>query len=575
MRLKLLIVCGALSMLFGVVVITATAGSSRKPIDAERAAPEGQLLVVRVYYVDRAHLIGLLPTIDVWAVYPDRGYLEAGVTPGQYFALLAQGYHVEIDRARTAEVNRPRAYLPDQTSGIPGYPCYLTVEETYTTAQTLAADYPTLAQWIDIGDSWEKVVSGGSAGYSLMVLKLTNQAIPGPKPKLFVMSSIHAREYAPAELNTRFGEYLVNHYGSDPDVTWLLDYNEIHLLLQANPDGRKEAETGILWRKNTDTGYCPGGNLNVTWPGADLNRNFPFQWGCCGGSSGAQCDETYRGPSETSEPETQAVVNDVRSLYPVQRNDNLTSTTPLTATGVFVDLHSYGERVLWPWGFTYSAAPNGTALQTLGRKFAYFNHYTPQQSIGLYPTDGTTDDFAYGELGVAAYTFEVGTDFFQDCPTFENTIYPDNLAALLYAAKSARQPYQTPAGPDTLNVTVSPTVALPGQTVLLTATADDSRYDNSNGIQPTYNITAARYTIDAPSWITSVISYPMLAADGSFNSLSEALQANVDTSGLTLGRHTLFVESQDAAGNWGSPTAVFVWIMNVKARLYLPLVQKP
>ena len=47
-------------------------------------------------------------------------------------------------------------------------------------------------------------------------------------------------------------------------------------------------------------------------------------------------------------------------------------------------------------------APNGTALQTLGRKFAYFNNYEPMQSIGLYPTDGTTEDFAYGELGLAA-----------------------------------------------------------------------------------------------------------------------------------------------------------------------------
>ena len=66
-------------------------------------------------------------------------------------------------------------------------------------------------------------------------------------------------------------------------------------------------------------------------------------------------------------------------------------------------------------------APNGPALQTLGRKFAYFNNYTPEQAIGLYPTDGTTDDFGYGDLGVASYTFELGTAFFQDCSTFENT----------------------------------------------------------------------------------------------------------------------------------------------------------
>ena len=45
-----------------------------------------------------------------------------------------------------------------------------------------------------------------------------------------------------------------------------------------------------------------------------------------------------------------------------------------------MDIHSYSPLVLWPWGFQSGAAPNGTALQTLGRKFAYFNSYTPQQS---------------------------------------------------------------------------------------------------------------------------------------------------------------------------------------------------
>jgi carboxypeptidase T len=115
-------------------------------------------------------------------------------------------------------------------------------------------------------------------------------------------------------------------------------------------------------------------------------------------------------------------------------------------------MHSYSQLVLWSWGFTYDPPPNNTALVTLGRKFAYFNGYEPDQAVGLYPTDGTTDDFAYGELGLAAYTFELGTTFFQDCSTFENQILPDNLEALVYAAKTARAPYMLPAGPDALDL---------------------------------------------------------------------------------------------------------------------------
>jgi hypothetical protein len=387
-------------------------------------------------------------------------------------------------------------------------------------------------------------------------LRLTNSAVPGPKPKLFIMSSVHAREYTPAELNTRYAEYLIQNYGADADATWLLDYHEVHLLLQANPDGRKHAETGLFWRKNTNENYCSPTSNNR---GADLNRNFEFQWGCCGGSSSDECYTTFRGPSPASEPEVQAVQSYVSSIFPDQREDPIGASVPVTATGVFMDIHSSGNLVLWPWGFTEDPAPNGTALQTFGRKFAYFNNYYPEQAIGLYPTDGTTDDFAYGDLGLAAYTFELGTAFFQSCTYFENNIIPGNLPALIYAAKTARTPYLTPAGPDALNVTVDDSLVASGTFVTLTATLNDSRYNNQNGTEPVQNVAAAEYYIDFPPWITATvpISMPMTAVDGSFNSPVETAEAAIDTSGLALGQHIIFVRGQDANGNWGAFSAVF------------------
>ena len=52
--------------------------------------------------------------------------------------------------------------------------------------------------------------------------------------------------------------------------------------------------------------------------GADLNRNFEFDWNDTNGkgSSGNQCNETYRGPSGGSEPETQAVLALVEEAAP-------------------------------------------------------------------------------------------------------------------------------------------------------------------------------------------------------------------------------------------------------------------
>ncbi|GAB4499608.1 MAG: hypothetical protein OHK0052_14900 [Anaerolineales bacterium] len=530
------------------------------PILGDAATPQGEdMLVVTARFSARYQVDAVAAWTEPWDVDYKNGVMTLGIRRDQIQQLETLGLTVWIDEAQTALMNTPRLRDPNQPNGIPGYACYRTVEETYATAQQIVAQHPTLAQWIDIGNSWEKT-NNPLLGYDLMVLKLTNQAIVDPeKPKLFIMASIHAREYTPAELVTRFAEYLINNYNTDPDVTWLLDYTEIHLLLQANPDGRKQAETGLSWRKNTNQNYCA---TDPSSRGADLNRNFSFYWGCCGGSSGTPCSETYRGPSAASEPETQAVQNYVRSIFPDQRGPALTDPAPANATGVFLDVHSFSQLVLWPWGFSSATAPNGTALQTLGRKFAYYNNYTPQQAIELYPTDGTTDDFAYGDLGIAAYTFELGTSFFEGCSTFENTIVPQNLPALIYAAKASRTPYQTPAGPDALNVTIVGGAIAPGQPANLTATLNDTRFNNGQGTEPTQNIAAAEYYIDTPPWADGATAYPMAAADGSFNSSIENVTGSIDTTGLSAGRHMIYVRGRDAANNWGAVTAQFLYIID-------------
>ena len=438
---------------------------------------------------------------------------------------------------------------------IPSYPCYETVEESYAAAAALVSQKPKLASWIDIGDSWQK--ANGLGGHDLRVLKLSNSKVAGPKPKLFINAAIHAREYATAPLVLAFAAELDNGHGVDADATWILDHHEVHLLLQTNPDGRKKAETGLLWRKNTNTAYC---GVNSNNRGADLNRNFSYSWNLTGGagSSGNACSETYRGPSAGSEPEVQAVQSYVRSLWADRRGPGLDGPAPSDTSGNHLDIHSYSELVLWPWGVRNAPAPNGTALQTLGRKFAWFNNYTPMQSIGLYPTDGTSDAVSYGELGVAAYTFEIGTAFFQTCSSYTSTIKPQNLAALRYAAKVVRTPYQTPAGPDVTAVSVSPAKVVAGASATLSASATDLRFNNSQGTEPTQIISAAEYYIDTPPWAPGAVALPMQASDLLFGAKTGALTASVNTTGLGKGQHLLYVRARDAAGQWGALSAVFL-----------------
>ncbi len=440
---------------------------------------------------------------------------------------------------------------------IAGFSCYRTVEETYASAQAIVDTHPQLAAWSTAGESWKKE-QNASDGYDLKVLRLTNSATSGAKPALFITTALHPREYAGAELSLRFAERLADAYETDADVRWLLDHQKVDIMLQANPDGRKRAEEGTLWRKNHNTTHC-----SASVPGVDLNRNFRFKWGVSG-SSTIECSEVYRGTAAASEPETQAVAAHMASLFPDARGPADDDVAPASTTGIFLDIHSHGRLVLWPWGWEDTLAPNSTALQTLGRKLSFFNGHFPQQAVGFYPASGATDDHAYGELGVAAYTYEIGTTFFQGCSYFEESILDGNIASLLYAFKVTRTPYLTPVGPDANSLSLSDgastTGVAAGTSVTLSATLDDTRYQNSNGAEPTQPIAAGEYYVDVPPWVTGAVAVAMSASDGTFDSTSEDATATVDTTGLSAGRHTVFVRAKDSDNNWGAVSAVFLFV---------------
>jgi carboxypeptidase T len=511
-----------------------------------------EVIFSRVYYQDVDDLQRIAEELDVLEE-ADRqaGWVGVLLSPDQYDELIAGGYRIDV-------VGRDRTGL----RAINSYPCYRTVEETQAAMAAIASARPALATLVDIGDSWDKLTpntpSGADRpGYDLLVLKLTNKAISGPKPAFFLMGGIHAREYTTSETALRFAEQIVNGYGTDPDATWLLDHHELHVLPHTNL-----AEQGYYQRKNRDpvgATSCSNPPTSSNQYGVDLNRNYPFKYGGASTST-SKCNTVYRGPSAGSEPETTAVTSYLSSLYPDQRGPLDTDAAPASATGLLITLHSYAQLVLYPWGWTTTAAPNAAGLRTLGRKFGFFNGYgVCQPGACLYAASGVTEDWAYGVLGIAAYTFEMGTAFFQSCSSFEGTVLPQNLGALRYAFKAARRPYQTPSGPESLSVAVSASPVAAGTSVTLTATANDTRYDSGGyGTEPTQNIAAARYSVGAPSWAPGVTLIPMAAADGAFNATTEGVRATINTTGWSPGRRVILVESQDASGNWGVPGAVFL-----------------
>ena len=543
--------------------------------------------VVRLNFADPVEFRQITRGLDHF--HTDLAAREVVVIAGpeQLATWFREGVAAVIDWEQSTELHRPPPSVRGQVTGMPGFPCYPTLDETFALIDQWVQTYPNLAAKIDIGDSW-LASDQPEQGDDLLVLRLTNQQIGGAKPALFVMTAMHAREYPTAPLTTDFARQLLEGYGTDADATWILDYHEIHLLLQANPDGRRQAESlQPFWRKNHNTDEC----LSTVWKGTDLNRNFPFQWNCCPtGSSGNPCDQTYRGLSPASEPETLAVVQYVQSIFPDQRGPALTDPAPDDTTGLFIDIHNFGGQVLWPFGFDCIETPNGAQLQRMARKFAFFNGYSPENAALNFNTNGTTDDFAYGDLGIAAFTVELGeiSDFSPTCAFYEQNIRPGNLAMLRYAAKASRSPYLTPAGPDVTALSLSAPQVMQGTPVTLTAQFNDDRYrygihviDPDAGFgncpplaiatQPeaVHAVAEAIYTIGMPPWAAAPEQrLPMLAEDTLFNQTLEDTFALLNTAELEAGQHTIYVQARDADGHWGEVSAIFLTVSLDVATLY-------
>ena len=561
-------------------LLLSAAGVSTSPlvdpcVDGDTAAA----VVARINYTDAHALNTLFDQIDIWQVESEQQTAVAMVSPAQQHWLTSEGYPFSIETERTAALPDPCAFQVQADSRtIPGYACYRTVEATHADMATLADQHPDLAQLTDIGNSWYKLRSFGLAGSDIQALVLTNnQTTDFEKGELVVMGAQHPRELATTEIATLFAELLLSHYGADPDLTWLLDYNRIHVIPLANPDGRTWVEKGHLWRKNTNsTNGCDFPNHGV-----DLNRNGSFLWNHCNGCSSSDvCSSFYRGDEAASEPETRAIEAYLRDVFADQRGEGYNDPAPEDTNGVFISLHSYGRLLFYPWEHSAAPAPNRDELRRLGRKLGYFPDYKVcNPELCMYRFDGSTTDFAYGTLGVAAFTYELGTEFFQTCPYFESYIADQILDSLVYAAKTARRPYQLPAGPDVTAAGADPPRLLPGKEVTLTATADDTRSAGSGSdTEPAQPISAARFSVGAPSWLATTFQ-SLQPLDGEFDSTVESLTGALDTTNLQPGVYTIFLEAQDSDGNWGPPTALSIEVVALPTgrtppqyRQYLPRV---
>ena len=210
-------------------------------------------------------------------------------------------------------------------------PAYHTYEQVVEELHQVAATYPDLTHLSTAGDSIE--------GRPIYALKISdNAAVDEDEPEVLLFALTHAREHLTVEMALYIIQFLTEGYGQDGAITNLVNEREIWILPNVNPDGDVyDVSAGYYrsWRKNRRL------NIDGTM-GVDLNRNYSYQWGCCGGSSGTPGDYTYRGTAPFSEPESVAI------------RDFVLAHPDITAS---ISFHTYSELILWPYGYTYDATP--------------------------------------------------------------------------------------------------------------------------------------------------------------------------------------------------------------------------
>jgi carboxypeptidase T len=246
-----------------------------------------------------------------------------------------------------------------------------------------------------------RVIGKTYQGRDIVAIKISdNVATDENEPEVLFTHHQHAREHLTVEMALYLLRELGAGYGSDSRITSAVNNREIWIIPDLNPDGGEyDIASGSyrMWRKNRQP------NSGSSYIGTDMNRNWNFKWGCCGGSSGSPSSDTYRGPAPESAPEVKVVADFVRSRA-VGGKQQIRAA---------IDFHTYSELVLWPYGYTYNdTAPGLTqddrdAFAAVGRKMAASNGYTPQQSSDLYVTDGSIDDYLWGAHKIFGYTFEM------------------------------------------------------------------------------------------------------------------------------------------------------------------------
>jgi len=275
---------------------------------------------------------------------------------------------------------------------------FLTLDEIYAELDEMTSLYPNLiSAKYTVGNS--QTIESRDV-YAIRISD--NPNVNESEPEVLYTALTHAREPAAMQALIWYMWYLLENYGTDDEITYLVDNLEMYFVPAVNPDGyeynyQTDPNGGGMWRKNKRDNN--GGGFSEYYDGVDLNRNYGYQWGYDNsGSSPDPGDATYRGTAAFSEPETQ-IIRDFTNEHEFLLAHNH---------------HTYSNLIIIPWGYDEIHSPDDEFLRTSANFMASENGYTVGQGWEiLYVVNGDANDWMYGEQSskpkIFSYTQETGS----------------------------------------------------------------------------------------------------------------------------------------------------------------------
>ncbi|HPF64095.1 M14 family zinc carboxypeptidase [Lentimicrobium sp.] len=221
-----------------------------------RVSSDGQEVYFCFPFTKEADLPAVSRQISVDNIMNDTVWAYANRKQFEKFS--AQGFNITIlphPGDAPGVVMRDRVELTEATRTVWNfYPTYEAYEAIMEDFQTL---YPSLCRVENIGTL--------ASGRKLLVAKISdNTEDDEDEPEFFYSSSMHGDETTGYVLMLHLIEYLLQNYGTDPEVTDLVDNMEIYICPLANPDG-------TYYGGNGSVSGARRYNANFV----DLNRNYP------------------------------------------------------------------------------------------------------------------------------------------------------------------------------------------------------------------------------------------------------------------------------------------------------------